>query len=199
MESENTHPMPARPVLVAQKPARKDLCENVEPIRPGPSHRRRRRLALAAVLLFLVVAALVLPPLINLSRYQRQIAASLGAALGHPVEVSGITLQLLPRPGVQIANFVVDSAAGYSAEPILQCSSVTAAFRLTSLWRGHLEIARISLDEPSLNLERAANGQWNFASVLLQASRAQQAPTGKIAPRGRTRFPYIEADRKSVV
>jgi hypothetical protein len=146
----------------------------------------------------LVVAALVLPPLINLSRYQRKIAASLGAALGRPVEVSGITLQLLPRPGVQIANFVVDSTPGYSAEPILQCSSVTAAFRLTSLWRGRLEISRISLDEPSLNLERDSSGQWNFASVLLQASRMQQAPTGRTAPQGRNRFPYIEASNARI-
>jgi hypothetical protein len=114
------------------------------------------------------------------------------------VEVSGIKLQLLPRPGVQIANFVVDSTAGFSAEPILQCSSVTAAFRIMSLWRGRLEIARISLDEPSLNLERSSKGQWNFASVLLQASRTQQAPTGRTAPRGQNRFPYIEASNARI-
>ncbi len=105
---------------------------------------------------------------------------------------------MLPRPGVQIANFVVDSTAGYSAEPILQCSSVTAAFRILSLWRGRLEIARISLDEPSLNLERAPNGQWNFASVLLQASRSQQAPTGLAVARGQSRFPYIEANNARI-
>jgi hypothetical protein len=154
---------------------------------------RLRHLVIAISFILLLIAALVLPPLINISRYQRQISASLAAALGHPVEVSGIKLQLLPRPGVQIANFVVESTVGYSAEPILQCSSVTAAFRIMSLWRGRLEIARISLDEPSLNLERAANGQWNFASVLLQASRTVQAPTGRTAARGQNRFPYIEA------
>jgi uncharacterized protein involved in outer membrane biogenesis len=159
---------------------------------------RRRHLLIAIAFILLLIAALVLPPLINISRYQRQISASLAAALGHPVEVSGIKLQLLPRPAVQIANFVVDSTAGYSAEPILQCSSVTAAFRMMSLWRGRLEIARISLDEPSLNLERAPNGQWNFASVLLQASRTQQAPTGRTAARGQNRFPYIEASNAHI-
>jgi hypothetical protein len=146
----------------------------------------------------LVVAALVLPPLINISRYQRQISASLAASLGHSVEISGIKLQLLPRPGVQIADFVVDSAPGFSAEPILQCSNVTAAFRILSLWRGRIEIARISLDEPSLNLERAANGQWNFASVLLQASRTAQAPTGNAVIHGQNRFPYIEASNARI-
>ena len=158
----------------------------------------RRRLLVAVVIIALLIAAIVLPPLINISRYQRRISASLATALGHPVEVSGITLHLLPRPGVQIANFVVDSNAGFSAEPILQCSSVTAAFRLTSLWRGRLEIARISLDEPSLNLERAPDGQWNFASVLLQASRTSQAPTGRAPIRGQNRFPYIEASNARI-
>lgn len=159
---------------------------------------RLRHLVIAISFILLLIAALVLPPLINISRYQRRISASLAAALGHPVEVSGIKLHLLPRPGVQIANFVVDSTAGYSAEPILQCSSVTAAFRIMSLWRGRLEIARISLDEPSLNLERDSHGQWNFASVLLQASRAQQAPTGLTTARGQNRFPYIEASNARI-
>ena len=164
----------------------------------SPRGPLRRNLLIAASLVLLLVAALVLPPLINISHYQRRIAASLTASLGRPVEVSGITLVLLPRPGVQIANFVVDSTAGYSAEPILQCSSVTAAFRILSLWRGRLEITRISLDEPSLNLERAPNGQWNFASVLLQASRSQQAPTGLAVARGQSRFPYIEANNARI-
>jgi uncharacterized protein involved in outer membrane biogenesis len=159
---------------------------------PKPS-RRRLHLLIAIAFALLLIGALVLPPLINISRYQHRISASLAASLGRPVEVSGITLELLPRPGVQITNFVVDSTAGYSDEPILKCSSVTAAFRIISLWRGRLEIARISLDEPSLNLERAPGGQWNFASVLLQASRTQQAPTGRTVVRGRSRFPYIEA------
>jgi uncharacterized protein involved in outer membrane biogenesis len=184
-------PMPVQDGSPEPNPA--SVSDSVRARRP-----RRRHLLIAISFLLLLIAALVLPPLINISRYQRQISASLAAALGHPVEVSGIKLQLLPRPGVQIANFVVDSTAGYSAEPILQCSSVTAAFRMMSLWRGRLEIARISLDEPSLNLERAANGQWNFASVLLQASRTQQAPTGRTAARGHNRFPYIEASNARI-
>lgn len=159
---------------------------------------RRRDLLLALTLTLLLIAALVLPPLININRYQRQIAASIAASIGHPVEISDVRLQVLPRPAVQIADFTVDSNPGFSAEPILQCSSVTAAFRLTSLWRGRLEIARIALDEPSVNLERAADGQWNFASVLLQASRIPQAPTARQIPRAQNRFPYIEASNARI-
>jgi AsmA family/AsmA-like C-terminal region len=192
VEGKDTNLSNAGPVLVTHIPPQHNLGGLGGDVETVGAPRPRRRFVLLAAVVLLLIAALVLPPLINISRYQRQIAASLAASLGHPVEVSGITLLLLPRPGVQIANFIVDSAPGYSAEPILQCSSVTAGIRLSSLWRGRLEIARISLDEPSLNLERAANGQWNFASVLLQASRTPQAPTGRTTSRGQNRFPYIE-------
>jgi uncharacterized protein involved in outer membrane biogenesis len=181
-----------RPKVIPVPRAQLETYLGSDPDAPRPS-RHRRHLLIAIAFALLLIGALVLPPLINISRYQHRISASLAASLGRPVEVSGITLELLPRPGVQITNFVVDSTAGYSDEPILKCSSVTAAFRIMSLWRGRLEIARISLDEPSLNLERAPGGQWNFASVLLQASRTQQAPTGRTVVRGQSRFPYIEA------
>lgn len=144
-------------------------------------------------LLLLLLAALVLPPLININRYQHRVIASLSAGLDRPVEVGGMRLQLLPRPGVAIARFAVEEAPAFGAEPMLQCSKVSASFRLLSLWRGQLEISRISLDEPSLNLERNAQGEWNFASVLTQASRTLQAPTGRRIPGRKLRFPYIEA------
>src|ERR1700722_4891379 len=175
--------MPPKVIPVPRAQLKAYLGSDPGSIAPRPS-RRRRHLLIAIAFTLLLIGALVLPPLINITRYQHRISPSLAASLGRPVEVSGITLQLLPRPGVQIANFVVDSTAGFSAEPILQCSSVTAAFRIMSLWRGRLEIARISLDEPSLNLERAPSGEWNFASVLLQASRTQQAPTGRTGAGG---------------
>ncbi|MGI8771601.1 MAG: AsmA family protein [Acidobacteriaceae bacterium] len=166
---------------------------------PGLPERRRRPIPhrhipwLGAGLLLLLLAALVLPPLININRYQHRIVASLSAGLGRPVEVVGMRLKLLPRPGVEIAHFAVEEAPAFGAEPMLQCSNVSASFRLLSLWRGQLEIARISLEDPSLNLERNGQGEWNFASVLTQASRTLQAPTARRIPGRQLRFPYIEA------
>ena len=76
---------------------------------------------------------------------------------------------------------------------------MSASIRLLSLsWRGRLEIARIALDEPSLNLVRNSQGRWNFASVLTQASRTSIAPTGQMHPSRTLRFPYIEASNARV-
>ncbi len=175
-----------------------------EPVQAGPfpaakpqpaprAARTRRRKAFLLGLVLALLAGLALPPLINISRYKRRVAASLSASLGRPVELGSVRLVLLPRPGFSISNFAVDELPQFGAEPLLQCPSVTASLRLFSLWRGRFEISRISLDEPSINLQRDAQGYWNFAPVLTQASRIPNAPTQQLRPGRNLRFPYIEA------
>src|SRR5260370_11703150 len=84
----------------------------------------------------------------------------------------------------------------FSAEPLLMCGKVTADLRLTSLWKGRLEIANLKLTDdalpPSLNLVHA-NGHWNVESLLLRVEQVPSAPTAKRRSEQRARFPYIAA------
>src|SRR5260370_35278433 len=84
----------------------------------------------------------------------------------------------------------------FSAEPLLMCGKVTADLRLTSLWKGRLEIANLKLTDdalpPSLNLVHA-NGHWNVESLLLRAEQVPSAPTAKRRSDQRARSPYIAA------
>jgi hypothetical protein len=105
-----------------------------------------------------------------------------------------VKIRLLPLPGFEIKDFVVMDDPAFSAEPMLRAESVTTRLRLTSLWRGKLEIARLSFAYPSLNLVRNAEGHWNIEGLLAHASQVSAAPTGKKNPESRPRFPYIEAD-----
>ena len=66
--------------------------------------------------------------------------------------------------------------------------------RVSSLLRGHLEISRLSLSEPSLNLVRNPEGRWNLEGMLERAARTPVAPTSKTRSEVRPGFPYIEAD-----
>ena len=114
-------------------------------------------------------------------------------ALGRPVYVGGMQLRLLPMPGIVMSDFTVDEDPAFGYEPALHAASVVASLRLSSLWRGRLEVSRISLDEASLNLVRNSAGQWSVDSVLLRASQISNAPTGERRVGPRPRFPYIEA------
>jgi hypothetical protein len=168
------------------------------PVQAVAKKRGTRRWILAVTALLILAVAVVAPPLISLNRVHRRIADSISQSIGRPVRMSSIKLRLLPRPGFEIADFVVEDDPAFGAEPILRSSQVVASVRLLPLWRGRLEIARIAFDEPSLNLVRNRQGRWNFDSLLSQAAQIPKAPTGERHPGGLPRFPYIDASNARI-
>ena len=155
--------------------------------------RWRRRLAVAgAVVVVLAVLALI-PPLVNVNRYQRRITSTLSASLGRPVHLDSVTLHLLPFPGFTLTNFVVSEDPAFGDEPTIRANSVEAHIRISSLWRRRVEFSRVRFLEPSLNLVRNPQGRWNLDNVLVHAARIDAAPTGQPRASEAPRFPYIEA------
>jgi hypothetical protein len=148
----------------------------------------KRRVALAAALVLLLLF-LVRP---GASRLKSRIITSLSAAVGRPVDLGTVHIRLLPRPGFDLENLVVYDDPAFGSEPMLRASEVTADLRLSSLLRGRLEVAKLDLTEPSLNLVHHAGGGWNFQGLLERAARTPLAPTGKMKSEPRPGFPYIE-------
>lgn len=159
----------------------------------GSLGRHLRRFWPLYLALAMLLGLAVLPPLVNVSRFQRRIATSIGGSLGRPVHLDRVSLSLLPLPGFEIQNLVVDEDPTFGAEPIIRANTVRATLRLSSLWRRRVEFSTISFTEPSLNLVHVANGKWNIEAVLLQASHIEAAPTGQRSAGSTPRFPYIEA------
>ena len=56
-----------------------------------------------------------------------------------------------------------------------------------------MEVSRLELTEPSLNLVRRQDGQWNWSSLLERSAKTPLAPTAKAKSEARPGFPYIEA------
>ncbi len=153
----------------------------------------RTRRGQASAILVVCLALFLARPGANWLR--SRIVRSISLTLGRQVEVGSVHLRLLPQPGFDLENFVVHDDPGFSAEPVLRAPQVMAAIRLTSVVRGRLEIARLSLTEPSLNLVRGADGHWNLENLLERAAKTPVAPTAKAKSPLRPAFPYIEADR----
>jgi len=165
---------------------------------PIQTKKRKHRgwIALAAVVMLLLL--ILLPPFLNINRYQRRIAASISGALGRPVHIGSVGFRILPTPAFTIEGFVVGENPAFGDEPFLRAETVTATLHPSSLWRGHLEFATISLDTPSVNLVRNAEGKWNIEGILLQAEQIRTAPTGQRSAGSVPRFPYIEATQARV-
>lgn len=147
----------------------------------------KRRLAVAALIL---LALFLIRP--GASRLKSRIIFSISRAVGRPVDVGAVHLELLPWPGFDLDDLVVYDDPAFGAEPMLRAREVTAALRLTSLLRGRLEISRLDLTEPSLNLVHLASGHWNVESLVERSAHSSLAPTAKTKLEPRPGFPYIE-------
>jgi uncharacterized protein involved in outer membrane biogenesis len=137
-----------------------------------------------AVLTVIVVAVVLVPPLVSISRYKSQITQLISQSLGRPVRLSSVELRLLPRPGFVITDLSVAEDPAYGAEPVLHANTVTASIRLLSLWRGRLEIGRITGEMES----RSAVPDRGCASRGYGKRRG--APPGAAALSGGDQFPH---------
>jgi hypothetical protein len=148
----------------------------------------KQRLAIAAVVGLLIL--FLLRP--GISPLKTHIANAISRAVARPVEIGSVQLRFLP-PGFDLENVIIHEDPAFGAEPMLRAPEVTAAVRLLSLLRGRLDIARLNLSEPSLNLVRRGDGRWNWEALLERTAQTPLAPTAKSKAEARPGFPYIEA------
>ncbi len=179
----------ARDERLAEQERWSDKTINDEPV---IGRRGWRRVLWATLLLVLVILLGTLPPLVNVSRFQHRVASSIAGAIGRPVRFDNISLHMLPWPGFTIDNFVVYEDPAFGAEPAMRANRVDARIRVASLWRRRVEVSRITLYSPTVNLVRNAAGYWNMQGVVTQAAQVQSAPTPQTTAGEAPRFPYIE-------
>ncbi len=163
--------------------------------------RKARRLWAAAAILSALLAAVVVPPLVSMSRYKSRITHLMSESLGRPVRLSSVEFRLFPVPGFVLTDLTVEEDPTYGAEPVLHANTVTASIRLLSLWRGRLEISSVSVDEASLNVVRTAEGRWNLDSLLRTAAAKAAPAAGGAAPDRTPRampLPYMEATNSRI-
>ncbi|HVN92051.1 MAG TPA: AsmA family protein [Terracidiphilus sp.] len=156
----------------------------------GGNERLRRWLRAALAAIAILVLVLVVPPLISVNHYKSQITNLISRSLGRPVRLSAVQAHILPWPGFEISDLSVAEDPAYGAEPVLHANTVTASIRLLALFRGRVEIGKISVDEASLNLVRSTPGHWNLDSIFRTAAAQTQSSPG--VPRA-TPLPYLEA------
>ncbi len=149
----------------------------------------KRRIVAAAVVILLILF-LVRP---GVSRLKARITSSISRAVDRPADIGSVHLRFLPQPGFDLENLVIYEDPAFGAEPMLRAPEVTAVVRLTSLVHGRLDISRLELTEPSLNLVRREDGRWNWEALLERTARTPLAPTAKSKSEARPGFPYIEA------
>jgi uncharacterized protein involved in outer membrane biogenesis len=157
------------------------------------TQKKSGRLHIVLAILAVLVLILVVPPLINIGRYKSQITGLISRSLGRPVHLSSVEMRLLPWPGFVLTDLSVAEDPAFGSEPVLHANKVTASIRLLSLWRGRLEIDKISVDEASLNLVRATPGHWNLDPLFTSATARQAGSAAAAGSSPTLRLPYLVA------
>lgn len=161
--------------------------------------RMRRGLWIAFAGVALLLGAIIVPPMVSISRYKGQIADLVSRSLGRRVHLTGVELRLLPWPSFVLSNLVVEEDPAYGAEPVLHADTVTADVRLLALWRGRLQISSISVDSASLNVVHLPGGRWNLDPLFRTAAvKAGAAAHIEAQNRRAPRLPYLEATESRI-
>jgi hypothetical protein len=131
---------------------------------------RRKRLWLAGLVLLTLVLAL--PLLLNLDAFHHQLHRALERELGRKVEFGSLSGQLLPRPGLIGRRVLVYDQEEFGAEPFLYAEEVRCDLSFRTLWSMRLSFAGIHFHQPSINLARSSEGNWNVATFLFDRHEA---------------------------
>jgi AsmA family len=155
---------------------------------------RRKRYFLAA--LALLVLTIVVPPFVNINRFRHSIVQSISAGLDRPVYANSVELTLFPRPAFVLHHLTVADWPEYGAEPVITAETVTASLRASTLWHRRVEIASLHFDQPSVNLARDSEGEWNFESLISNSPVLRlsgNSTSGASSSTSPPPFPYVEA------
>ncbi len=131
--------------------------------------------------LFAVVAALLLvlgliAPFINASRFSAPIQQALESSLGRKVQFSAVHFSLFSGPGFSLENVIIGEDPRYGQEPFAYVPTLQARVRFDKLLFGRMQISSLRLVDPSLNLVKRANGDWNVVELVGRLSAPRHAP-----------------------
>jgi uncharacterized protein involved in outer membrane biogenesis len=114
----------------------------------------------------LLIAALVIPGFLNWNQYKAQIENAAEAATGRDVTIDGdISLSILPAPAFSVAKLSLANLPEGTTQPMMALDALDVRIRLFPLLKGRLDIEKIVLVAPRLNLEVLPDGRpnWEFA------------------------------------
>lgn len=124
--------------------------------------KKKLLIGIGIVIVLVVAAAVALHVAVDASGFRKLVEDRAGAALGHPVSVGDLRFSIVPVLGLEADDVVVAARPGQGAATVASLKRLRIGARLLPLLRGRLEVTRIVLVEPSVDIARDAHGNWNF-------------------------------------
>ena len=133
-------------------------------------------IASGVLLLLLAVALAALPWFLNTPAFQAYVSQTANHALGRSVKFASLSIAPFPLPTVKLRGLEVADDPAFGIGPFLTMTEGRIGIRLKPLLTGRIELADLTLEEPTITLIEDQRGRWNWASLGTSAPGPAGAP-----------------------
>jgi AsmA protein len=150
--------------------------------------RKHWLLITGGLIAIVLIALAALPFLVDVNRFRPQLEAQASAALGRDVKLGDLSLSILSGKVVAKDIEIADDPA-FSQSAFLKAKSVKIEIELKPLiFSQRLNLTGIVIDQPQINLLKAADGTFNFSTLGSSSNLGQIAPGGNHSSLSLARF-----------
>jgi len=135
---------------------------------------------LAGLVLLLGLAAVIVPLFIPWDKVKTQAEQKVTEITHHRVTVGSLGFNIFK--GIVIKDIRVENGKGFSADPLLSDQGAVVQYRLLPLLVGKVMIKAVVLENPTVLVEKAADGTFNFSDMLPAKSANSAAPASAAKP-----------------
>lgn len=137
-------------------------------------------LIVAAILVVVFAAAgITLKAIFTPEKLRALLMPKIEEAVGRPVKVESFSLKVWTGLGVQLKGIELANARDFDQKPMATIEAVTLKVNLLALLKRQLAVTSLSIDRPSILIEKNSKGAFNFDD-LIKAVPTDRA--GKQAP-----------------
>jgi AsmA protein len=136
---------------------------------------RKIAIVIGIVVLVIVVAVGVLLATFNPNDYRGTVQTKLEQQLNRKVSLGDMSLGLFPLR-FRLASLAIDDDPKFGNRPFIQTQELSVSVKLLPLLSKSVEVESLSLERPSVELIKNAQGVWNFASLGEKTPAPAAAP-----------------------
>ncbi len=126
---------------------------------------RKVGIVIGTIALVLIVAVVVFAATFNVNQYRGTIQSELEKRLDRRVALGDMHLGIFP-PRLQVQNLsIADNPKFNDAKPFVEAQELDVSVKLLPLLSKSVEISSLSLQRPSVELIKDAQGMWNFSTI----------------------------------
>jgi hypothetical protein len=115
-------------------------------------------------------------PFINASAFRGSIQSELQESLGRKVEIGDMHFALFTGPGFSLERVTIQEDPRYGLEPFAYIPTLQVRLRLDKLLLGQIRLLGLRLVEPSLNVVKRDDGNWNVVALVERLGAPRRTP-----------------------